>query len=248
MIAYSHGGFTLRGELRLATRESTGWVSELVSRERIQALDLVLDSTGLPRIAYVAWDGSAYVLRLARFDGATWVFETISHVSSQGYEFGVDLLLDSADRARIAFAVYEPVQGLSFARQTPSGWEVELLRAGQLWQPAAALDSTDTVRLVFYDATHGALVYAQEGGRGSWLFQTVEDDPSGDIRIGRQPSIALDAIGRAHLSYYLGDLFQGAALKYAVSTEARSGISPVPATSGDHQRWVGAPVVEAAKR
>jgi hypothetical protein len=134
------------------------------------------------------------------------------------------------------------VQGLSFARQTRSGWEVELVRAGQLWQPAAALDDTDTVRLVFYDATIGALFYAQEGGRGSWLFQTVEDDPSGDIRIGRQPSLALDAFGRTHLSYYLGDRFKGAALKYAVSTGARSGTSPVPATEADHQRWVGAPV------
>jgi hypothetical protein len=214
LIAYG----TLSDELRLATRERDAWVSDVVSLESVEALDLVLDSENRPRIAYVAWDGSAYVLRLATSNGTSWSFETISHVSSQGIEFGVDLMLDSSDRPQIVFAVLEPVRGLSFARYTSNGWEVELIRDGDLWQPTAVLDPGDTVHLVFYDATIGALMYGQRAPGGSWLLQTIEDDPSPNVRIGRQPSIALDPTGRAHVSYYFGDAFMGAALKYAEST------------------------------
>ena len=214
-IAYS----TLSGQLRLATRNQTGWTTELVSAEHVQALNLALDSTGLPRIAYVAGTGDAFTLRMATFDGASWAFETVARVSSQGMEFGVGLALDSRDEENIVFSVLEPDRGMAFARRVASGWDVRVLE-GDLWQPALTVDTVDTVHVTFYDATRGALVYGRRAVGGEWSFETVEDDPSPYVRIGRQPSISVDDQGRVHLSYYHGDVVKGTKLRYAVSERA----------------------------
>jgi hypothetical protein len=215
LIAYG----TLSNGLRLATRKGSSWSNELVSFESVQALDMALDGAGHPRIAYIAWDGSAYVLRLATFDGATWTFETVSHVSSVGIDFGVGLALDSRGEESIAFPVYEPKQGMAFAQHLPSGgWDVQLIRQGDLRYPGLAVDDTGNAHVTFYEATIGALVYGRRVVAGGWRFQIVDDDPSPSIRIGRQSSIAVDADGRARVSYYVGDAFRGAALKLAISS------------------------------
>lgn len=214
-IAYG----TVDTGLRLATRNGSGWSNERVSSESVQAIDMAVDGTGHPRIAYVAWDGSAYVLRLASFDGTAWSFETVSLVSSVGIDFGVDLSLDSHGEEAIAFPVYEPEQGMAFAQHLPGGgWDVQLLRSGDLRYPALALDDADTANVTFYEATDGALVYGRRPVAGRWRLQVVEDDPSASVRIGRQSSVAVDAQGQARVSYYVGDAFRGAALKLAISS------------------------------
>jgi hypothetical protein len=213
IIAYTKLG----NELRIAIRKKSGWVTSPVSSEQVVALDVAVDHADHPRIAYVAWDGSAYVLRLATFDGVSWSFDTIDHVSSTGIEFDVDLLLDDHDLARMVYPVLEPVRGMAFSWQTSSGWHRELISKGDLWQPTAAFDRRGHVNVVYYEATDGALIYGKRAG-GDWARQRVADNPSPHVRIGRESSIAFDGHDRAHVSYYVGNEFTGTTLRYAVGT------------------------------
>lgn len=201
------------GELRVATRGPTGWVSSEIAHANVVALDLAVDAADHPRIAYIAWDGSSYVLRLASFDGTTWSSEQITQVASQGIEFGVELLIDRSGHAEMVFPVLEPVQGLAFAHHTRSGWQVQRVSTGDLWQPSATVDEAGTVYVVFYDATQGALRYGRRVD-GRWHLRTLADSSSPWVRIGREASIALDSHGVVHVSYYVGKASRDTTLRY----------------------------------
>ena len=41
-----------------------------------------------------------------------------------------------------------------------AGWSTKLVDVGQRWTPGLVLDSEDNPHMVFYDAEHGALIYA----------------------------------------------------------------------------------------
>jgi hypothetical protein len=181
------------------------------------AIDVAVDSNDHPRIAYVAWNGSNYEARLASFDGTSWTHETVGYVSSQGIEFGIELLLDRHDHAKLVYPVLEPVRGLTFAQQTNSGWQTEPIAAGDLWNPYATFDNTGAVNIVYYEATDGALVLGKRA-YGDWLLQTVRDSPSSHTRIGRESSITFDANDRARVAYYVGKEFKGCTVHYAVGT------------------------------
>lgn len=215
VIAYGKLG----DELWLAARGPGGWTRTLVSHTRVQALDLAIDASDHPRIAYVAWDGSNYVARLVSFDGASWSTEDVGHVASQGIEFGIDLLLDSAGNPKIVFPILEPVQGMAIARRIPAGWRKDVIAKGNLWQPTAAFDASGAVNVVYYDAEDGALILLRRV-HGAWLPQTVADSPSASVRIGRQSSIVFDAQDRARVSYYVGKQSGGTSLRYAIGTRA----------------------------
>jgi hypothetical protein len=212
VIAYTR----VNNGLRLATRSAAGWVTSPVSDERVVALDVAINPAGHPEIAYVAWDGSDYVARLATWDGSAWSFETVGLVSSEGIEFGIDLLIDTDGREDLVFPVFEPVQGLTAAHRTATGWTLDLISAGDLWQPTPAYGPDGDLNVVFYNATDGALRYAHRID-GRWKLQTVADNPSPGVRIGRLSSIVMDDQGRAHVSYYVGKETSGTTIRYAVS-------------------------------
>ena len=105
---------------------------------------------------------------------------------------------------------------LTLTTKSDAGWSVELVDVGRRWDPSMVLDFQDNPHLVFYDAERGALIYATQSS-GTWCLQTIEDDPSELIRIGRDPAITLDARGGIHVSYHYHDEFGICLLKYAVS-------------------------------
>lgn len=50
--------------------------------------------------------------------------------------------------------------GLNYAVKSGAGWSTKLVDVGQRWTPGLVLDSEDNPHMVFYDAEHGALIYA----------------------------------------------------------------------------------------
>lgn len=242
LIAYTK----LDDELRLARHGPSGWTNTPVATGNVVALDIAVDQFNHPHIAFVVQDGTGYVLRYASFDRSTWTIETVGPVSSQGIEFGVELLITPRGNPKIVYPVLDPVQGMAFSHRTSAGWQTKLIAKGNLWQPSTAFDATGALNVVFYDATDGALDYAVRVP-GGWSHQTIADSPSPHVRIGRESSIAFDADGDPHVSYYVGREFSGTTLRYAVGTlSARHGITVTSFRQQPPYRWLSAPPATAA--
>ena len=216
VVAYTKGAT----EMRIATKGAGGWTNAPVVSAHVEALDLVIDADDNPLIAYVARDEflGTSALWFASYDGSTWSTEEIGPVSTQGIEFGVKLVLDPAGNPTMAYPVDTPVRGMQYTYLAASGWETELISSGDLWQPSLALDSAGQPHVSFYLATTGALRYAARTGPNHWAVQTVADNKSPSVRIGRLSSIDFDAKDRGHISYYVGREFGGVELRLATST------------------------------
>jgi hypothetical protein len=213
VVAYSKIG----NELRIATGKHGQWSTSPVAGSRAMAVDVAIGADGHPMIAYVVWDGSAYVARLMDFDGSFWIAESIGHVATQGIEFGIDLVVGADGVAEAVYPVLEPSRGLMSARRTGSGWETEPIDTGDIWQPAAALDPAGDLHVTYYDADDGALMHA-ERALDSWLVETIADNSSPTVRIGRQSSLAIARDGGLHVAYYVGDATTGTTVRYARSS------------------------------
>ena len=199
--------------MRYARWNGTTWEKEdIVQRTGILSPSLVLDLAGKPHVAYIVDSGGEvdYVSRL----GGAWTVETVD-VVSPNQTLETSLAVDSRGRPHIAYDELYAV-GINYAVKSDVGWSTELVDVGQRWQPALVLDSEDHPKMVFYDAEHGALIYAARSS-GTWCLQTIEDDPNELIRIGRDPAIALDDGGAIHVSYHYHDEFGICQVKYAVS-------------------------------
>jgi hypothetical protein len=199
--------------MRYARSNGTAWQKEdIVLRSGILSPSLVLDPAGTPRVAYIVDSGAE--VDYATRSGGGWTTETID-VVSPNQTLKTSLALDSRGRPHVAYDELYDV-GINYAVKSGAGWSNELVDVGQRWTPAVVLDSEDIPHMVFYDAEHGALIYATRS-LGTWCLQTIEDDPSESIRIGRDPAIVLDGQGAIHVSYFYHDLFSVCQVKYAVS-------------------------------
>jgi hypothetical protein len=199
--------------MRYATWDGTAWQKqEIVQIGGILSPSLALDSAGEPRVAYLV--GSGGEVDYAFRSGGVWTTETID-VVSPNQALKTSLALDSTGLPHVAYDEF-PGIGVNYAVRTDAGWSIELVDAGERWSPALVLDSGDNPHMVFYDAELGALIYATRSSR-TWCPQTIEDDPSPRIRIGRDPAIVLAANGAIHVSYHYHDFFSACQVKYAVS-------------------------------
>ena len=118
--------------------------------------------------------------------------------------------------AEAVYPVLEPSRGLMSARRTGSGWDTEPIDTGNIWQPAAALDSDGDLHVTYYEAEDGALRHAERAD-GGWTVETIADDSSPTVRIGRQSSLAIYKDGGLHVAYYIGDASSGTTVRYAKS-------------------------------
>ena len=199
--------------MRYARWNGTAWQKEdIVLRGGLLSPSLVLDPAGKPHVAYLVDSGSE--VDYASRSGGVWKVETVDIVSPN-QTLATSLVLDSASHPHIAYDELFAA-GINYAVKSDAGWSIELVDVGQRWDPAMVLDFQDNPHLVFYDAERGALIYATQSS-GTWCLQTIEDDPSDLIRIGRDPAIALDDRGGIHVSYHYHDEFGICLLKYAVS-------------------------------
>ena len=199
--------------MRYARWNGIAWEKEdIVVRGGILSPSLALDSAGEPSVAYIV-DGGGEVDYASRSAGM-WTVEIVDIVSPN-QTLGTSLVLDSRGRPHIAYDELYAV-GINYAVKSDAGWTTELVDVGQRWKPALVLDSANHPQMVFYDAEHGALIYAARSS-GTWCLQTIEDDPSELIRIGRNAAIALDDLGAIHVAYHYHDGFDVCQVKHAVS-------------------------------
>ena len=129
------------------TAEYVGWAN-----------DLALDAVGHPMISYA--DSTNSALKFASYDQDTWSIEIV--------EGGIDpgassIAVGSGGHPCIAYHDYDTGE-LRLARHDAEGWHISILDSeGDVGRYCSlALDSLDRVRLVYYNATIGKLLYYAE--------------------------------------------------------------------------------------
>jgi hypothetical protein len=196
--------------------QADGWHFEMVDEGDWVGWmnDLVLDSSGLPHIAYFQIN-TASSLRYAHYDGSEWRVEVV-HDWVGKYYGCISIVVDSADRPHIAYrAPYNGDSALWYAVWDGSEWRKEVVDQETEWSVAAdvylKLDSRGWPRIAYSSSIGGfvaKLKYAEWDGSG-WRIETIEDTGN----VGWDCCLELDSQDRSHIAYY--DMCYDS-LKYAI--------------------------------
>ncbi|RLC76853.1 MAG: hypothetical protein DRI61_12540, partial [Chloroflexi bacterium] len=143
------------GNVRLARRTSSGWVTDTVAYAKGGSADtsLAVDSLGYPHIAYDSNVGLQY----ARWTGTAWAIGRVDRSGSPS------LALDEDDTPYIGYYTsWSGGQSLNYAYLDDSMWVTETVdNLGNVGQYASlALDEDGRARIAYYDGGNGDLKFA----------------------------------------------------------------------------------------
>ncbi len=219
---YTYRDLKYTGDLKYAKRTGGVWMNQTVDSAGTVGLysSLALDSSDNPHISY--WDYTNSNLKYAEWNGSAWSRQTIDLAGNVG-EY-TSIALDSSGKPRISY--YDRGQGdLRYAKFTGSAWSTQTVDSVGGTYTSIAIDSSDNPHISYqerwegggpFSVWYGNLKYSKWTG-SEWNTQTV--DPAGttsDGYTGAYTSIALDASGNPHISYYSSSPWvYGGDLKYA---------------------------------
>jgi hypothetical protein len=208
--------------LKCAWREGRDWVISSVDAgaDRIDGLGVTLDSLGGPHVTYYYYiydyeKEKAFPcpdLRYARWTGNGWESETVDAEADIYAEASIALGLQ--DEVHISY--FDNVNRIKYANVKDGKWDISTVDAsaeGPVHDTAIDVDSQNRPHIAYFyrENFERKLKYAFREG-GEWVLETV--DP---VARAGNVSIALDAEGRPHVSYF--DALRGD-LKYAHRTAA----------------------------
>jgi hypothetical protein len=147
---------------------------------------------------------------------ASWTFLAVAESGDVGQQ--PSLALDAEGRVHIAYLdftsrdlVYAVCSASCGARDN---WTTRAVNpdVGAERDPSLAVGPDGSIGIAYYDEIARSLRFALCGGdcagSGAWVVTTIEQGPD----VGREPSLAIDERGRAHLAHYD---FGNGALRYA---------------------------------
>lgn len=172
-----------------------GWWIEVVDAAPYVSGDtsIGVDPGGNPHIAYRDPTNSA--LRYAYFDGSEWQLELIHSSGEDAHD--PHIAVDGNGRPHVVWDWYTP-QNVMYATKVDGSWVVETVESGARSKAMSlALDSGGQPHLAYWtDDWTDRLVHAWRDD-GGWQLETAT--VTGHYT--SLPSIALDALGRAHIAY-----------------------------------------------
>jgi hypothetical protein len=199
-----HLGYIQDDHLIYAHFDGAAWVTQTVTSGAGLSHDMVLDGSGRPRLAYV--QHTTGELLYAFYDGSSWSSEVADSTLPGYIGLRPSLALDSAERPHIMYwdiANENP----KYVYHDGSDWQADWVDPGTLYtglHPSLALDAGDRPHALYcaYPELGNyfcqELVYAYHDG-ANWTTQVVV---SGMEYVNDRASLALDAAGNPHVSYY----------------------------------------------
>lgn len=191
--------------LRYAKWNGTGWEIEILDSddEVGQYTSIVVDSLDRPYISYI--DSTNHELMLAYKKGGEWVFETID--SDQTGKTYTSICLDSDESPYIAYNSYylsPPFpSSLKLARWNGIEWIIGIINndTNDIGSLVLALDSSNTPKIVYKDASNNLLKYA----KGIYINSLALTHPIGGntLYIGELNEINWHSINASSVNLYL---------------------------------------------
>ena len=227
---------------------AAAWISVTVGRAFPGGTytSLALDSSGYPHISYYEhYFGD--LIHIRQLNGGSWLESVVVNYPESWNTVGMynSLALDDLDNPYISY--HDTFLGaLRVATGwAPAGWSTMwTVDAGSFQDTSLDIDG-GYGRVSYFDATNGRLKYARQDASG-WTLQAVDSDGT----VGQYTSLALDADGHPHISYYDADRSN---LKVAYTTDRpiaafaaspTTGVSPLTvvftdtSTGGEVNAWL----------
>lgn len=172
------------GDLKYAAFNGSSWnISTVDSTGNMgRHTSIAMDADGYPHISY--WGNND--LKYAAFNGSIWNINTVDSVVG-----GLtSIALDADGNAHIS---YQGSSGLKYAAFNGSTWDIETIDSAGFWTSIAL--NTDYNAHISYGGNDG-LKYAAWNG-STWDINTIDSTVN-----AQYTSLALDAAGYPHISYY----------------------------------------------
>ncbi len=189
-------------QVKYAHYDGASWQIETVDEVGGSAPALVLDTADRPHIAFY----TGQYVKYEYFDGVSWQMHYIYSTSGGGVP--VPLVLDSVDQPHLAV-------GDEHFFFDGTNWLSETLPVAGSVASTLVLDQSDHLHFTYRAAGNSGLMYAFNDGT-DWVTETVASDQNvGGV------SLALDAGGLPHVSYYHSDGYRAPRnLTYAYAGDA----------------------------
>jgi hypothetical protein len=184
--------------IRHAVYASGNWTAEVADSQGWCDSSLALDSAGKAHVAYKASSMSGHELRYATNTSGSWASSVVDAFATLGCDFvgrRVSVAVDAAGIAHIAYAGDYPDYGLKYATNQGGSWAITVVDQVYVQQLSSAVDANGKAHVVYAD-NMSRLRYAHNVA-GTWAVEDIEREGS-----PQYPSLALDAAGKAHVSYF----------------------------------------------
>ena len=186
-------------EVRYAYKDASGWhISTVDGPGQISGFTaLALDAVGYPHIVYY----KDIALNYAYQDASGWHMQVIDSKGWVGQYNSI--AIDAQGYAHVSYYDASDDSDLRYAYQDAGGWHIQVVdSSGAAGQGSSlALDANDCPHITYYEGIARVVMYAYQQtcpAEGGWQIQTI--GPAG-VSMG-STSLALDAQGFAHASYY----------------------------------------------
>jgi hypothetical protein len=182
------------GALKIARWEEVNWTFEVVNNHTDGITSMVLDSNGLPRLAYMDAPNPGDYPHLwfaSKNPNGSWNYEPVDTNDSLRYP---SLAIDTKDLYHISYE--ELGTELRYAHWNGTNWTIEIVDTDGVvgaWS-SIKVDKSGRPHIAYYDGTHGNVKYATKSNN-SWNKTSIDNSP------GNFFSLDLDSNERPHVSY-----------------------------------------------
>jgi hypothetical protein len=193
-------------DLKFARWNGSSWVLQIVDSDgepwyyttQVGSYSsLAFDGSGNPAISYCDYtDFFLNVLKLARWNGSSWVLQTVDSAGDVGYD--TSLAFDGNGNPAISYRD-NTNDSLKLARWNGSSWVLQTVdSSGMVGRGTSLAFDGSGNPAISYRSTNDALKLARWNG-SSWVLQTVDS-------AGGFGSLSFDGSGNPAISYYQGGL------------------------------------------